>query len=156
MILGEVFVANIFRHKVPKTLRKHKEFCCNHRKLFMLNKYYIELRLLKVKRFLLNIVLLLLVMNAWAQKNIPETIVEFKFSNDFVFGTDHYFSNGLQLKVYGNFIANSPVNFVLPGLRKGKNYHAFTIVHNIYTQISKLPRFKGVMCLMPPTCSLVS
>jgi len=86
-----------------------------------------------VKRFFLNIALLLLTFSGWAQKEVPETIVEFKFSNDFVFGTDHYFSNGLKLSVYNNLVAKSPVNYLLPGFRNGNNYYAFTIIHNIYT-----------------------
>jgi len=51
MALREFFVTlglsgKYSRHKVTKTLRKHKDFCYNNCKLLILNKYYVELRLL--------------------------------------------------------------------------------------------------------------
>jgi len=41
-----------------------------------------------------------------AQHQSEQTFLDFKVSNDFIFGTDHYFTNGLQLRIYDNFISN--------------------------------------------------
>jgi len=49
-------------------------------------------------------------MDLAAQNKALRTIVDFKFSNDFVLGTDRYFTHGLQLRVYSNFMTKSPVN----------------------------------------------
>jgi len=69
-----------------------------------------------------------------AQHQSEQTFVEFKVSNDFMFSTDHYFSNGLQLRVYGDFLSKSPINYILlPNSKTDNTYYALTITQNIYT-----------------------
>lgn len=69
-----------------------------------------------------------------AQHKPAQTFVEFKVSNDFIFGTDRYFSNGLQLRIYSDFMSKSPINYILlPSSKTEDTYYAFTITQNIYT-----------------------
>lgn len=72
--------------------------------------------------------------NVVAKNHIPKTIVDFKFSNDVFYGTDRYFTNGLQLRIYSDFMSKSPVNYILlPNSKNENTYYAMTIIHNIYT-----------------------
>ena len=60
--------------------------------------------------------------------------VDFKFSNDFVFGTDKYYSNGIELNLCGNFMKKSPVNqILLPNSLSDIVYFSVTFTHKIYT-----------------------
>jgi len=69
-----------------------------------------------------------------AQHQSEQTFLDFKVSNDFIFGTDHYFTNGLQLRIYDNFISKSPINYILlPSSETETTYHALTITQNIFT-----------------------
>ena len=85
-------------------------------------------------RVLLYVIVFMLINNVFAQTVIPRLIVDFKHSNDFIYGTDHYFSSGMKLRVYGKFMSKSPINYILhPDSKKESVYYAITITHNIYT-----------------------
>jgi len=87
-----------------------------------------------MKKIFILLFAFFLLINVTAQNKVPETIVDFKFSNDFVFGTDQYFTNGLQLRVYANFMSKSPANYILlPNSLDESIFYALTITHNIYT-----------------------
>ena len=59
-----------------------------------------------MKRIFIHILILLIMTDVVAQHQSEQTFLDFKVSNDFIFGTDHYFTNGLQLRIYDNFISN--------------------------------------------------
>jgi len=87
-----------------------------------------------MKKIIIYVILVLWTTSAVGKTHIPKTIVDFKFSNDVFYGTDRYFTNGLQLKIYSDFKSKSPVNYILlPDSKSEKTYFAATIIHNIYT-----------------------
>lgn len=59
---------------------------------------------------------------------------EVGWANDFIFQTDYYYSNGLNLAIYTPFFEKSPLNFIM--LPNGKSQHvwyALTITQDFFT-----------------------
>lgn len=99
-----------------------------------------------MKFIFLHIIFLLVSLQLIAQRNetrsVSEdnysTFVEFKWSNDFVFQTDQYFSNGMALQIYAPFMSYSPLNyFLLPVSENAKVLHGISLNQNIYTPADK-------------------
>ena len=63
-----------------------------------------------------------------------ERIFEFKWSNDFVFSSDYYFSNGLELAYYAPAFKKSPIRYLLLNHKKADNtWHGLTFTHHFFT-----------------------
>jgi len=62
------------------------------------------------------------------------------------FFTDHYYSNGVELKVYAEFMSKSPFNFILlPHGKESKVYYSFILTHKIFTPIEiYTPQVHGI------------
>jgi len=61
-------------------------------------------------------------------------IFEIKWANDFIFETDRYFSNGLELKYYAPFMEKSPVRYILlPNSKNEIVRHGITITQHFFT-----------------------
>jgi len=89
-----------------------------------------------MKKVILTIALLLFYCIVFAQQTSDKRIIDFRLSNDFIFGTDHYFSNGIEFSYYGRFMEKSPINrILLPNAKSANVYYSLTFVHNIYTPI---------------------
>lgn len=82
-----------------------------------------------MKRIVIPAILFLLLSSLEAQH-----FIELKVSNDMTYFTDRYFSNGIRLNIYGNFLKKSPISHLLLPHKKNNNvYYALTFTHNIYT-----------------------
>lgn len=69
-----------------------------------------------------------------SKKNPSNHIFEFKWANDFVFETDRYFSNGLELTYYAPFLRKSPINYILlPAKKQEIVYYGITITQHFFT-----------------------
>lgn len=67
-----------------------------------------------------------------AQKH--DTRLEFKWSNDFFFQTDRYFSNGFDLAIYSPEISKSWISHILiQPSHSTEIHHAITITHHFFT-----------------------
>ena len=66
-------------------------------------------------------------------------LLEFTWANDFIFGMDRYFTNGLELKYYAPFIAKSPTKYLLlPHKKDELVWHGITLTQHFFT-----PRIKS-------------
>lgn len=66
------------------------------------------------------------------------TTVEFRVGNDFIFGTDYYFTHGMFLEVFASFAESNPLNALLiPSGDNAKVYHGISLLQNLYTPIEK-------------------
>jgi len=78
---------------------------------------------------------------AQLKKDVPESynsIVELRVDNDFVFGTDVYFTQGLFIQVFAPFADKNPLNsLLLPFGKNAKVYHGISLIQNLYTPIEK-------------------
>ena len=64
------------------------------------------------------------------------SIVDVNWSNDFIYGTDYYYSNGLFFSLQSDFMKASPLNHILlPGLSEGKDWYGLNVFHAFYTPI---------------------
>lgn len=69
------------------------------------------------------------------ESNQPH-MLEFTWSNDFVFSTDRYYSNGLALTYYFPALRKSPVNYVLlPSKNASRVYYGLSITQDFFTPI---------------------
>jgi hypothetical protein len=61
-------------------------------------------------------------------------IIEISWANDFIFGTDRYFTNGLELKYYAPVISKSPTRYVLlPHKKDELVWHGVTLTQHFFT-----------------------
>ena len=77
-------------------------------------------------------------LRIFAQPNKDTTthVFEFKWSNDFVFATDRYFSNGLELNFFAPFMQKSPVKYILlPNNKNDIVWHGISFTHHFFTPI---------------------
>ncbi|OQX76568.1 MAG: hypothetical protein B6D61_08605 [Bacteroidetes bacterium 4484_249] len=73
---------------------------------------------------------------AQSGKDTTVHVVEFKWSNDFIFATDRYFSNGLELNYYAPFMQKSPVRYILlPNKKNDVVWNAISFTHHFFTPI---------------------
>jgi len=69
-----------------------------------------------------------------AQLNSAPTIIQFTHDNDIVFRRDRYYSSGIKLMLYAQFIKKSPLNkILLPSDKSEIVYYALGITSNMYT-----------------------
>ncbi len=84
------------------------------------------------------ILIVLLQTNQLAQNKTKEkqtkTFVQFKWSNDFVYQTDYYYTNGFAFEIIGAWAKANPVNSILiHGSGNSINEYGITIVQDIFT-----------------------
>ena len=95
------------------------------------------------KIYIQIILILLFSSGIYAQQgkkvsNDYNSILEFRVDNDFVFGTDVYFTQGLFIQVFAPFEDKNPLNsLLLPFGENAKVYHGISLVQNLYTPIEK-------------------
>lgn len=88
------------------------------------------MKTLKTILFVLFCLSLIGASNSFAQFNW----LRLELSNDFVFQTDKYFTNGIQLEYYSNFMAESFLNkFHLAHKSGDKSFYAITLNQDIFT-----------------------
>jgi len=69
-----------------------------------------------------------------AQQDSTPYIAEFVHDNDIVFHRDRYYSSGITLKLYAEFIKKSPINkILLPSAKNEICYYSLGITHHMYT-----------------------
>ena len=69
-----------------------------------------------------------------ANETLRKTFIEFKWSNDFTYETDYYYSNGFSFEVLGPWAKQNPINAVLvPNPNGSINQFGVTLVQDIYT-----------------------
>lgn len=80
-------------------------------------------------------ILLLLFPNiVYSQEIRPKVIAEVGVDNDIVFLIDRYYSSGVELTIYSDFIKKSPINYILlPHGGDEINYYSLSIIHRMYT-----------------------
>jgi len=72
-------------------------------------------------------------------KNIlDKTFIQFKWSNDFVYDTDYYYTNGFAFEVMGPWAKGNPINSILiPSTSKSINQFGVTLTQDIFTPQEK-------------------
>jgi len=86
------------------------------------------------------LVILLSFTNTFSQSvGVKEShILEFSWANDFIFGTDYYYTNGLELKYYAPIFAKSPVRYImLPHKKDELVWHGITLTQHFFTPKTK-------------------
>jgi hypothetical protein len=72
----------------------------------------------------------------WAQENeiLPANIISFRWSNDVIFETDYYYTNGLRFEFYFPFLESNPVNYILlPSPDNSLKYYGLTLTQDLFT-----------------------
>lgn len=65
---------------------------------------------------------------------LPQNIISFKWSNDVIFETDYYYTNGLRFEFYFSFLKSNPVNYILlPSSDNSMKYYGLTLTQDLYT-----------------------
>lgn len=68
------------------------------------------------------------------EENFPPSIISFKWSNDVIFETDYYYTNGLRFEFYFPFLESNPVNYILlPSSDNSLKYYGLTLTQDLYT-----------------------
>lgn len=68
------------------------------------------------------------------EKVLKKTFIEFKWSNDFTYETDYYYSNGFSFEVLGPWAKLNPINKILvPNPKRSIRQFGVTLVQDIYT-----------------------
>lgn len=63
---------------------------------------------------------------------------QFKWSNDFEYNTDYYFTNGFAFEVFTTLVKKNPINaFLLPIEASDLELYGFTLTQNIFTPKSR-------------------
>ena len=81
-------------------------------------------------------VILLSFTNTFSQSvEVKEShILEFSWANDFIFGTDYYYTNGLELKYYAPFVQRLPTKFILlPHNNNELVWQGITLTQHFFT-----------------------
>ena len=71
-------------------------------------------------------------------KFLKRTTIQFVWSNDFVFDTDYYFTNGFEFEVMGPWAKDIPINRAL--IPTSKNYvdlYGVTLIQHMFTPFEK-------------------
>jgi len=69
-----------------------------------------------------------------AQPTKTNTMAELTVDNDITFHIDRYYSSGITVSLYSDFIKNSPINMILlPNGNNEINYYSLSITHRMYT-----------------------
>ncbi|VAX27751.1 hypothetical protein MNBD_IGNAVI01-2720 [hydrothermal vent metagenome] len=69
-----------------------------------------------------------------SKKIAEKTVVQFKWSNDFIYQTDYYYTNGFAFEVLGPWAEANPINSILiPSSKKNISQFGITLVQDIYT-----------------------
>lgn len=69
-----------------------------------------------------------------ANDTLRKTFIEFKWSNDFTYETDYYYSNGFSFEVLGPWAKQNPINAILvPSPNRSIKQFGITLVQDIYT-----------------------
>ena len=69
-----------------------------------------------------------------SEKTLEKTIIEFKWSNDFVYETDYYYTNGFAFEVLGPWAKPNPINAILiPSSKHSFTQFGITLIQDIYT-----------------------
>ena len=86
-----------------------------------------------LRKTVILIVLLLWQGGMFAQSNIPLTLLDISFENDFFFYTDRYYTNGVSIKVYNNSLEKLPFyKLLIPG-KGSKTYYSMGLTHHMFT-----------------------
>jgi hypothetical protein len=65
---------------------------------------------------------------------LPENIISFKWSNDVIFETDYYYTNGLRFEFYFPFLESNPINYILlPSSDNSLKYYGLTLTQDLFT-----------------------
>lgn len=68
------------------------------------------------------------------KKITEKTVVQFKWSNDFVYQTDYYYTNGFAFEVIAPWVKANPINSILiSNPNRSIKQFGFTLVQDIYT-----------------------
>jgi len=90
-----------------------------------------------MKKILFYILFILFSTSMIAQKNtglLPKNIISFKWSNDVIFETDYYYTNGLRFEFYFPFLKSNPINnILLPSSDNSLNYYGLTLTQDLFT-----------------------
>jgi len=84
--------------------------------------------------------LFILVGNIFSQSQKVDSIsiFEFKWSNDFQYKTDRYFTNGFAFEVYTANFSNNPINSILLPTKKGDfEFFGISLTQDIFTPKDK-------------------
>ncbi len=67
-------------------------------------------------------------------KVLDKTFIEFKWSNDFTYETDYYYSNGFYFEAITPWAKQNPINAILiPSSKESVNQFGVSLVQDIYT-----------------------
>lgn len=67
-----------------------------------------------------------------------QTTAQFMWSNDFVFDTDYYFTNGFEFEVTSSWAKDIPVNRIcIPTSQKYTDLYGVTLIQHIFTPVEK-------------------
>ncbi len=70
---------------------------------------------------------------------LEKTTIQFKWSNDFIYSTDYYFTNGFEFEALGPWAKSNPINkFLIPSLDDSLNRYGFTLAQDMFTPKEKL------------------
>ncbi len=68
------------------------------------------------------------------EKTLEKIIIEFKWSNDFIYETDYYYTNGFAFEVLGPWAKPNPINAILiPNSKHSFTQYGITLIQDIYT-----------------------
>lgn len=69
-----------------------------------------------------------------SEKAVEKTFVQFKWSNDFIYQTDYYYTNGFAFEVIGPWAEANPINLILiQGSNKNLDQFGVTLVQDLFT-----------------------
>lgn len=69
---------------------------------------------------------------------LDKTTIQFRWSNDFIYNTDYYFTNGFEFEILSPLAKRNPINiFLIPSLDESLNRYGFTLVQNMFTPKEK-------------------
>lgn len=91
-------------------------------------------KILKPQKLVLVVGILLTTMFCTSQNFRHRTITELTVDNDIVFRIDRYYSSGVTINVYLDWLKKSPINkILLPSGKKETTYYAMSITHKMFT-----------------------
>jgi len=65
------------------------------------------------------------------------TVLSFAWTNDFLYGTDYYYSNGIEFSIDAEFMKGSPINILLlPELSNSQVWYGLQLNHDFYTPVN--------------------
>ncbi|NQU31839.1 MAG: lipid A deacylase LpxR family protein [Bacteroidetes bacterium] len=96
---------------------------------------YEDIYKIKLQKQIANVLLIMLFsLSGIAQNSRSHTIAELTIDNDIVFLIDRYYSSGITMSLYSNWIKKSPINkILLPHGDNEINYYSLNFTHRMYT-----------------------